>query len=134
MAAASSPHELFRCVNERLVELGCTPTAPPSIETSPALICECANLECTERLPITLASFERFRSEPSTFVALPEHVPRPATRIGVVAQFGATAAVAFVAPPRAREDRPGSPEARPDRSAQTGSWGTAEVGVARSRR
>ena len=36
-------------------------------------LCECANADCTFRLPLTQADYERVRSDPAQFAVRPEH-------------------------------------------------------------
>jgi len=36
-------------------------------------ICECANADCAERMQMTLAQYERVRSDPTHFAILPGH-------------------------------------------------------------
>jgi hypothetical protein len=59
---------LFRDVNERIAE---------STERFDAdkteFVCECADPSCTERVPATLAEYERVREKPTTFLLAPGH-------------------------------------------------------------
>ena len=36
-------------------------------------VCECASLDCAERMQMTLAQYERVRSDPTHFAVLPGH-------------------------------------------------------------
>jgi hypothetical protein len=36
-------------------------------------LCECSNIDCTLRLPLTLAAYERVRVDPTQFVVAPGH-------------------------------------------------------------
>lgn len=59
--------ELFRQVNERIVEL------TDSWHGELDLICECANPECTTRLVLPVDEYERLRQSPRQFAVLPGH-------------------------------------------------------------
>jgi len=61
---------LFREVNERIEEAA-RRTALADVEAG--FVCECAELSCAERLPITLVDYEQARSDPTWFVVLPGH-------------------------------------------------------------
>jgi hypothetical protein len=61
---------LFREVNERIEEAAAR-TALADEEAG--FVCECADLSCTERLPITLVDYQQARSEPTWFVVLAGH-------------------------------------------------------------
>ena len=36
-------------------------------------VCECANADCTFRLPLALQTYEAIRADPKQFVVLPQH-------------------------------------------------------------
>jgi hypothetical protein len=38
------------------------------------LVCECADIHCTERFVMTLDAYERLRSDPALFAVRPGHV------------------------------------------------------------
>lgn len=59
--------ELFRQVNERIVEL--TDKWGGNLD----LVCECANPECALRLELTLHEYEQVRQNPHHFAVLPGH-------------------------------------------------------------
>ncbi len=59
--------ELFRQVNERIVEL--TDAWGGELD----LVCECAQAECTQRVVATLREYELVRQSPHHFVVLPGH-------------------------------------------------------------
>ena len=61
---------LFREVNERIEEAA---RRAELLDMEAGFVCECAELSCTERLPITLVDYERARSDPTWFVVLPGH-------------------------------------------------------------
>jgi len=59
---------LFRDVNERIAE------SAERFETDEIeFVCECADPNCTERVPATLAEYERVRQSPTTFLLAPGH-------------------------------------------------------------
>ncbi len=59
---------LFRDVNERIAE------SAERFEAERAeFVCECANPNCTERVPMTLSEYETVRADPATFVVAPGH-------------------------------------------------------------
>jgi hypothetical protein len=62
---------LFRDVNERIAE-----SAERFDADKTEFVCECADPSCTERVPATLAEYERVRDEPTTFLILPGHEQR----------------------------------------------------------
>jgi len=53
---------LFRDVNERIAE-----TAKRFKATEAGFVCECADSECVERVPATLAAYEDVRSDGTHF-------------------------------------------------------------------
>ena len=59
--------ELFRQVNERIVEL------TDSWRSDLELVCECADPECTTRLVLTVNEYERLRRRLRHFAVLPGH-------------------------------------------------------------
>jgi hypothetical protein len=59
--------DVFRHVNERIVEL--TDTWGGELD----LVCECADLECTQRVVLTLREYEQLRQSPHHFAVLPGH-------------------------------------------------------------
>ena len=69
MSAAAHEHvsELFRAVNERILELG----APESGHAE--LVCECRDEACTHMLRMTPAECEALRSEPHLYAVVPGH-------------------------------------------------------------
>jgi hypothetical protein len=61
---------LFRDLNEQ-VEFVATPI---DIDASTfEFFCECSNIDCTLRLPMSLAEYEDARSDPTLFVVAPGH-------------------------------------------------------------
>ncbi len=59
--------ELFRQVNERIVELS------DAWGGELDLVCECAQVECTQRVTATLREYELVRRNAHHFVVLPGH-------------------------------------------------------------
>lgn len=59
---------LFRDVNERIAE-----SADRFGADQTEFVCECADPNCTERVRVTLAEYERVRSNPTTFILAPGH-------------------------------------------------------------
>jgi len=62
---------LFREVNERVDELA-DEQRDHDAELSDYL-CECANADCTFRVPLSGVEYEAIRSEPTQFAVLPGH-------------------------------------------------------------
>jgi hypothetical protein len=61
---------LFRQVNERLKELG---ESFSVVAERADFICECSNERCTDQISLTLADYERVRSDPTHFVVKTGH-------------------------------------------------------------
>ena len=94
---------LFRAVNEEMRELN---EAFASITKEYAIVCECADVSCTESLLIRRDDYLSVREEPRRFVVLREHVFAEAERVVsesdgyvVVEKFGEAAVVAEAAAP-----------------------------------
>jgi hypothetical protein len=60
---------LFRDVNERIAE-----SAERFDADKTEFVCECADPNCTERVPATLAEYQDVRKKPTTFLLAPGHV------------------------------------------------------------
>ncbi len=63
---------LFRDINERIAEVA----APQGVLGDDHLyefLCECSNVGCDVRLPLTLAGYEDVRKEPTQFLVAPGH-------------------------------------------------------------
>ncbi len=60
---------LFRKVNEEIESL----TDAFGAQSTMSVICECGDGHCMERIEISLADYERVRSDPRLFVILPGH-------------------------------------------------------------
>jgi hypothetical protein len=93
---------LWREVNERIRVVA---------ETSAAVqfLCECASLDCTEVLNLSIAEYERIRSSPARFPIVPGHEYPEFERIVeenkeyvVVEKFGEAAEVAKTLDPRSQ--------------------------------
>jgi hypothetical protein len=66
---------LFREVNERVAEItaGLTSSVSPP-DTLDGVVCECADPLCLERVgPLTIAEYERVRSDPRRFIIAAGH-------------------------------------------------------------
>jgi hypothetical protein len=61
---------LFRDLNEQ-VELVATPL--DADRGTFEFFCECSNVDCTLRMPMTLAVYEEVRSDPTLFIVAPGH-------------------------------------------------------------
>lgn len=61
---------LFREVNERLRELG---EGFSLVSEEAAFVCECGNSTCMERIQMSLATYEKVRSDPKRFVVIRSH-------------------------------------------------------------
>jgi len=59
---------LFRDVNERIAE-----STARVDQSRTEFVCECADPNCTERVPVTLAEYERVRRQSTTFLLAPGH-------------------------------------------------------------
>ncbi len=59
---------LFRDVNERIAE-----SAENFEADKIEFVCECADSSCTERVPATLAEYEKVRKKSTTFLLAPGH-------------------------------------------------------------
>ena len=88
---------ICRIVNERLAE----GHAEFALQDEQEFLCECADVGCLTRLRLTLAEYERVRSNPYRFVIAPGHEEPDAEEIvenlgryAVVEKVGAGAAVA----------------------------------------
>ena len=61
---------VFREVNERLRDLG---EGFSLVSDLADFVCECGNTSCTERVRMTLADYEKVRSDPKHFVVVKGH-------------------------------------------------------------
>lgn len=86
---------LFRDVNERIAE-----SAERFDADRAEFVCECADQECTERVPASLDEYEEARADGARFILRPGHedtrvervVDRRGTRLAIVEKFNAAIA------------------------------------------
>ncbi len=64
----ATTESLFRDVNERIAE-----SAERFEAEGTEFVCECADPNCTERVPGSLDEYEEVRAEPTTFLIAPGH-------------------------------------------------------------
>jgi hypothetical protein len=68
---AAKNEAVFRRVNERLEEVN----ESFQVATDNAqFVCECARIECAERVELTLSKYEAVRRVPTRFIVKPDHV------------------------------------------------------------
>jgi hypothetical protein len=65
----ATTESLFRDVNERIAESAERFDAQEETD----FVCECADPNCTDRVPATLAEYEEVRAAGSTFLVAPGH-------------------------------------------------------------
>ncbi len=75
---AARNEALFRRVNERLEEVN---DAFNSVVDDAEFVCECASIDCVDRIQLTLADYEALRSDPTHFVVKPAHVLADSERV-----------------------------------------------------
>ena len=63
---------LFREINERIAEVA-EPHTGSRDEHVYEFLCECSNVGCDLRLPLTLSVYEAVRQDPTHFVVAPGH-------------------------------------------------------------
>jgi len=61
---------VFRDVNERIEESAHAQAIDAHVFE---FLCECSNVDCTLRLPLTIAAYEQVRAAPVQFVVAPGH-------------------------------------------------------------
>jgi hypothetical protein len=95
---------IFRSVNERIEQLA-APQGPDAHVFE--FLCECSNLDCTLRLPLTLREYEEVRADPAVFVValghdLPEieEIVRRTPTHQIVKKHGEAAELAVARDPR----------------------------------
>ena len=66
---------LFREVNEVIAELSASFADPTGHHP---FVCECAYVDCSEQLPLTLAEYQRLRERDNCFAVKPGHEMSPA--------------------------------------------------------
>ncbi len=89
---AARNEALFRRVNERLEEVN---EAFSTVVDDAEFVCECASIDCVEKIELTLAEYEALRSVPTHFVVKRGHVLPESERVvedrgdySVVEKFG----------------------------------------------
>lgn len=94
----------FRDLNERLERRA---AGDATIGDRFEVVCECAREECTERITISFADYERVRIDGRTFIVLPGHVDPTCERVvarreayNLVEKFGEAGVVAEIENPR----------------------------------
>jgi hypothetical protein len=65
----SENEALFRAVNERIEQAALGEAGEQRFE----IFCECANLDCLERIEISRSTYEQARAEPDLFIVRPGH-------------------------------------------------------------
>jgi hypothetical protein len=68
---AAQNEAVFRRVNERLEEVN---EAFQVATDNAQFVCECAKIECVERIEMTLSKYEALRRVPTHFIVKPDHV------------------------------------------------------------
>jgi hypothetical protein len=68
---AAQNEAVFRRVNERLEEVN---EAFQAVTDNAEFVCECATIECAERVQMTLSKYEALRRDPTHFIVKPDHV------------------------------------------------------------
>jgi hypothetical protein len=63
---------LFRDINERIADVA-GPQGIPGDDHVYEFLCECSNIGCDLRLPLTLAVYEDVRKEATQFIVAPGH-------------------------------------------------------------
>jgi hypothetical protein len=109
---AARNEALFRRVNERVEEVN---QAFESLLGDADFFCECAEVDCMEKITMTLAEYEELRSDPTHFAVKPGHelpdnerVVEERVRYLVVEKFGRAGERAVELDPRSQGD-PGTP-------------------------
>ena len=113
---------LFREVNERVAEVYEQFSGGATDYESPELIevfCECGHLTpCDERITVTPATYERVRSDPTTFIMLPGHGKESVETVVehgdgflIARNFGRAGEIARAGDPRRIVPEPGSDHA-----------------------
>ncbi len=94
----------FRDLNERLEHRAAGDAA---LGDRFEIVCECSREECTERITVSFAEYERVRIDAKTFIVLPGHADPTCERIvarregyNIVEKFGEAGAVAEIENPR----------------------------------
>ncbi len=64
---------LFRDVNERMRAIDGDRDVPPDKDDRWAFICECASVDCADRIELTREEYEQARARPARFIIVPGH-------------------------------------------------------------
>ena len=98
---AGRNQSLFRVVNEDLKDELTADTPATTRGDQLSISCECADMDCTEKLTLGVREYEAIRTNPTHFVILRGHEVREVERVvGLVAgrliveKIGAAAAIA----------------------------------------
>lgn len=98
----ASNEALYREINEQIAGLS-------ELHPLPTLdvVCECADIDCTERFAVAVAEYEAVRREPNQFLVVPGHVyeeiesvVRRTDSYAVIAKLGKAGQVAEELSPR----------------------------------
>lgn len=68
---AARNEAMFRRVNERLEEVN---QGFQVVTDNAQFVCECASIDCTEQIELTLPEYEALRRVPTRFVIKPDHL------------------------------------------------------------
>jgi len=104
----AAKQNVFREVNERVVEVHGAMNAQEAPDSLLEIFCECGRSQCAERIELTRAEYERVRAHATHFAlarghetALVDHVVERTDRYVVVENQGRAAELARAADPRA---------------------------------
>ena len=104
---AAKNESLFREVNERVAALHERFGAGVSDHDGFGFVCECADPSCTDSITMSLAEYERVRSDPAAFVIVSGHQQEEVERVvslhdgyAVVRKIGRAGALATADDPR----------------------------------
>jgi hypothetical protein len=104
---AAKNESLFRGINERVEEMA---SSRGLDEETLDLVCECASLDCAEKIEMKVSEYEAVRQDPARFAVAVGHevlgvedVVVRTTRFVVVEKIGAGEDVARKLDPRAQE-------------------------------
>jgi hypothetical protein len=75
---AGKNEALFREINERIEGLN---RAFEPLTGDFDVVCECARVDCAERIRLTLAAYERVRADPTHFIVASGHVDASVERV-----------------------------------------------------
>lgn len=75
---AARNEALFREVNENIARLE---ERHGTTAAEPVFLCECANADCTDRVPVEPEVYTRVREQPKLFILIPGHEDRKLERV-----------------------------------------------------